>query len=71
MRVNKLANKIVSEGKNETEDGELDPSSVLTVHKANVKYVQKNISQPRSQLEEDLNDLGGKDKTEEALAQKR
>lgn len=71
MRVNKLANKIVSERNDETGEDELDPSSVLAVHKANVKYVQKNLSHTRAQLEEELSGLGGKDKTEHSLALKK
>jgi len=61
MRVNKLVNKVVSEHAHEIEqqeDAELDVESLCKLHKKNLKYAEKNMSQVRTQVQATISSLG-------------
>jgi hypothetical protein len=62
MRVSKLASKVVAEAAQhqkpakEGQDLDLDMNSILKLHKQNIKFVQKNLSDIRTQISTKLSD---------------
>jgi len=58
MRVNKLANKVMEDAdESDDQDQELDIASLAKRHKKYLKFVDKNISQVRAQVAEELSSL--------------